>query len=90
MVGHDIGGPVSVPTRPPTGTVRRLTVVELPQIDESLTIPVRDPGRPRLRNLGFLMLGNGLPERIVSGGEDTWIAGFADWLEVVKGALDPR
>ena len=35
------------------------------------------------------MLDNGLPERIVSGREDTWIAGFVDWLEVVKGAVDP-
>ena len=35
------------------------------------------------------MLGNGLPERMVSGREDTWIAGFVDWLEVVKGAVDP-
>jgi hypothetical protein len=35
------------------------------------------------------MLDNGLPERIVSGREDTWIAGFVDWLEVVKGGVDP-
>ena len=26
---------------------------------------------------------------MVSGREDTWIAGFVDWLEVVKGAVDP-
>jgi hypothetical protein len=35
------------------------------------------------------MLDNGLPEHIVSGREDTWIAGFVDWLGVVKGAVDP-
>jgi pimeloyl-ACP methyl ester carboxylesterase len=46
-------------------------------------------GTPGFWNFGFFMLDNGPPERIVSGREDTWIAGFVDWLEVVKGAVDP-
>ena len=61
-----------------------------PQIDESLCqFPSVTPAGPGFWNFGFFMLDNGLPERIVGGQEDTWIAGFVDWLEVVKGAVDP-
>lgn len=71
-------------------SIRRLTVIEAPQIDEGLyQFPSVTPAGPGFWNFGFFMLDNGLPERIVSGREDTWIAGFVDWLEVVKGAVDP-
>jgi hypothetical protein len=61
-----------------------------PRIDESVyQSPALTPAGPGLWNFGFFALGNGLPERMVSGREDTWIAGFVDWLEVVKGGVDP-
>jgi pimeloyl-ACP methyl ester carboxylesterase len=90
LVGHDIGGIVSYAyTAAHRASVRRLTVIEAPQIDESLyQFPSATPAGPGLWNFGFFMLDNGLPERIVSGREETWIAGFVDWLEVVKGAVD--
>ena len=71
-------------------SIRRLAIVESPQIDESLyQFPSVTPAGPGFWNFGFFMLDNGLPERIVSGREDTWIAGFVDSLEVVKGAVNP-
>jgi pimeloyl-ACP methyl ester carboxylesterase len=91
LVGHDIGGTVSYAyAAAHRDSVRRLTVIESPQIDESLyQFPSVTPAGPGFWNFGFFMLDNGLPERIVSRREDTWIAGFVDWLEVVKGAVDP-
>jgi pimeloyl-ACP methyl ester carboxylesterase len=91
LVGHDIGGTVSYAyAAAHRDSIRRLTVIEAPQIDESLyQFPSVTPAGPGFWNFGFFMLDNGLPERIVSGREDTWIAGFVDWLEVVKGAVDP-
>ena len=91
LVGHDIGGTVSYAyAAAHRDSIRRLTVIEAPQIDESLyQFPSVTPAGPGFWNFGFFMLGNGLPERMVSGREDTWIAGFVDWLEVVKGAVDP-
>ena len=91
MVGHDIGGTVSYAyAAAHRDSIRRLAIIESPQIDESLyQFPSVTPAGPGFWNFGFFMLGNGLPERMVSGREDTWIAGFVDWLEVVKGAVDP-
>ena len=91
LVGHDIGGIVSYAyTAAHRDSVRSLTVIEAPQIDESLyQFPSTTQAGPGLWNFGFFMLDNGLPERIVSGREETWIAGFVDWLEVVKDAVDP-
>jgi pimeloyl-ACP methyl ester carboxylesterase len=91
VVGHDIGGTVAYAyAAAHRDSVRRLAVIEAPQIDESLyQFPSVTPAGPGFWNFGFFMLGNGLPERMVSGREDTWIAGFVDWLEVVKGAVDP-
>ena len=91
LVGHDIGGTVSYAyAAAHRDSIRRLTIIEAPQIDESLyQFPSVTPAGPGFWNFGFFMLDNGLPERIVSGREDTWIAGFVDWLEVVKGAVDP-
>ena len=91
LVGHDIGGTVSYAyAAAHRDSIRRLTVIEAPQIDESLyQFPSVTPAGPGFWNFGFFMLDNGLPERIVGGREDPWIAGFVDWLEVVKGAVDP-
>ena len=91
LVGHDIGGTVTYAyAAAHRDSIRRLTIIESPQIDESLyQFPSVTPAGPGFWNFGFFMLDNGLPERIVSGREDTWIAGFVDWLEVVKGAVDP-
>ena len=91
LVGHDIGGTVAYAyAAAHRDSIRRLTIIESPQIDESLyQFPSVTPAGPGFWNFGFFMLDNGLPERIVSGREDTWIAGFVDWLAVVKGAVDP-
>jgi pimeloyl-ACP methyl ester carboxylesterase len=90
VVGHDIGGIVAYAyAAAHPDSVRRLTVIEGPQADESIyQFPSVTPAGPGLWNFGFFMLDNGLPERMVSGREDTWVAGFVDWLEVVKGAVD--
>jgi pimeloyl-ACP methyl ester carboxylesterase len=90
LVGHDIGGTVAYAyAAAHRNSIRRLAIIESPQIDESLyQFPSATPAGPGFWNFGFFMLDNGLPESIVSGREDTWIAGFVDWLEVVKGAVD--
>ena len=91
MVGHDVGTMVAwAYAAAYPDSVRRLTVIEGPRVDESVYQgPSLTPNGPGLWNFGFFALDNGLPERIVSGREDTWIAGFVDWLEVVKGGVDP-
>jgi pimeloyl-ACP methyl ester carboxylesterase len=91
VVGHDIGAIASYSYAAAyPDSVRRLAVIEGPRVDESVYQgPSLTPDGPGLWNFGFFMLDNGLPERIVSGREDTWIAGFVDWLEVVKGGVDP-
>ena len=91
VVGHDVGTMVSwayAAAHP--DSVRRLAVIEGPRVDESVyQVPALTPAGPGLWNFGFFALDNGLPERIVSGREDTWVAGFVDWLEVVKGGVEP-
>jgi pimeloyl-ACP methyl ester carboxylesterase len=91
VVGHDVGTMVSYAyAAAHPDSVRRLAVIEGPRVDESVyQVPALTPAGPGLWNFGFFVLDNGLPERIVSGREDTWIAGFVDWLEVVKGGVDP-
>ena len=91
VVGHDVGTMVSYAyAAAHPDSVRRLAVIEGPRVDESVyQVPALTPAGPGLWNFGFFALDNGLPERIVSGREDTWIAGFVDWLEVVKGGVDP-
>ena len=91
VVGHDIGAILSYSyAAAHPDSVRRLAVIEGPRVDESVYQgPSLTPDGPGLWNFGFFALDNGLPERIVSGREDTWIAGFVDWLEVVKGGVEP-
>ena len=91
LVGHDIGGTVSYALR---GCPQGLGTAPdccrgAPDRREPLPVPSVTPAGPGFWNFGFFMLGNGLPERIVTGREDTWVAGFVDWLEVVPGAVDP-
>ena len=89
LVGHDIGAMVAyayAAARP--GSVRRLALLEAPQIDETLyQFPALTPAGPGMWNFGFFVLGNMLPERIVEGREDIWAEGFIDSLELVKGAV---
>jgi pimeloyl-ACP methyl ester carboxylesterase len=92
LVGHDIGTMVAyayAAARP--GSVRRLALLEAPQIDETLyQFPALTPAGPGMWNFGFFTLSNGLPERIVQGREDIWAQGFIDSLELVKGAVDAQ
>jgi pimeloyl-ACP methyl ester carboxylesterase len=92
VVGHDIGAIVAYAyAAAHPGSVRRLALLEAPQIDESLyQFPSITPAGPGLWNFGFFALGNGLPERIVAGREDIWAGGFIDWLELVKGGVGGR
>jgi pimeloyl-ACP methyl ester carboxylesterase len=69
----------------------RLVLIEAPLADESLyEVPSLTAQGPGLWNFGFFTLQNGLPERMLAGREDTWVDGFIDWLEVVKGGVDEQ
>ena len=89
LVGHDVGTLVAYSyAAAHRGTTRRLTLLEAPQMDEMLyQFPSITPQGPGLWNFGFFMLENDLPERIITGREDIWVAGFVDWLEQVKGGV---
>ena len=89
VVGHDIGTMVAYAyAAAHRTTTRRLVLTEAPQMDEKLyQFPSITPQGPGLWNFGFFVLGNGLPERMVTGREDTWVGGFVDSLEQVKGAV---
>jgi pimeloyl-ACP methyl ester carboxylesterase len=89
LAGHDIGAIVAYAyAAAHPDSVRRLALLEAPQIDETLyQFPALTPAGPGLWNFGFFMLGNGLPEKIVAGREDIWAGGFIDWLELVKGGV---
>jgi len=65
------------------------TAIRRPWADETLyQLPSLTPQGPGLWNFGFFTLQNGLPERMLAGREDTWVDGFVDWLEVVKGGVE--
>ena len=69
----------------------RLVLIEAPLADESLyEFPSLTAPGPGLWNFGFFTLQNGLPERMLAGREDTWVDGFVDWLEAVKGGVDDQ
>jgi pimeloyl-ACP methyl ester carboxylesterase len=78
LVGHDIGGTVSYAyAAAHRDSIRRLTVIEAPQVDESLyQFPSTTPAGPGFWNFGFFMLDNGLPERMVSGARGHVDRGF--------------
>ena len=68
--------------------VIRLVLMDSPLFDDGLyKLPAITEGGPGLWNIGFCNLDNGLPEQMVTGREDTWVNGFIDWLEQVKGAV---
>jgi pimeloyl-ACP methyl ester carboxylesterase len=89
LVGHDIGMMVAYAyAAAHRDTTSRLVVIEAPLADESLyQFPSLTAQGPGVWNFGFFALQNGLPERMLAGREDTWVDGFIDWLEVVKGAV---
>jgi pimeloyl-ACP methyl ester carboxylesterase len=89
IVGHDIGTLVAYAyAAAHRDSTRRLVLTEAPLPDEGLyQFPSLTPQGPGLWNFGFFALGNGLPERMVAGREDTWVEGFVDWMELVKGGV---
>jgi pimeloyl-ACP methyl ester carboxylesterase len=90
LVGHDIGTMVAYAyAAGHRGSTSRLVLIEAPLADESLyQFPSLTAQGPGLWNFGFFNLQNGLPERMLAGREDTWVGGFVDWLEVVKGGVE--
>jgi pimeloyl-ACP methyl ester carboxylesterase len=92
LVGHDIGTMVAYAyAAAHRDSTSRLVLIEAPLADETLyQLPSLTPQGPGLWNFGFFTLQNGLPERMLAGREDTWVDGFVDWLEVVKGGVDEQ
>jgi pimeloyl-ACP methyl ester carboxylesterase len=92
VVGHDIGTLVAYAyAAAHRDSTRRLVLSEAPLIDENVyQIPSITPQGPGLWNFGFFALANGLPERMVLGRETTWVEGFVDWMESVKGGVGPQ
>jgi len=92
VVGHDIGTMVAYAyAAAHRDSTSRLVLIEAPLADETLyQLPSLTPQGPGLWNFGFFTLQNGLPERMLAGREDTWVDGFVDWLEVVKGGVDEQ
>jgi pimeloyl-ACP methyl ester carboxylesterase len=92
LVGHDIGTMVAYAyAAAHRDSTSRLVLIEAPLADESLyQFPSLTAQGPGLWNFGFFNLQNGLPERMLAGREDTWVGGFVDWLEVVKGGVDEQ
>ena len=92
VVGHDIGTMVAYAyAAAHRDSTSRLVLIDAPLADESLyEFPSLTAQGPGLWNFGFFTLQNGLPERMLAGREDTWVEGFVDWLEVVKGGVDEQ
>jgi pimeloyl-ACP methyl ester carboxylesterase len=92
LVGHDIGTMVAYAyAAAHRDSTSRLVLIEAPLAGETLyQLPSLTPQGPGLWNFGFFTLQNGLPERMLAGREDTWVDGFIDWLEVVKGGVDEQ
>ncbi|MFF0292821.1 alpha/beta fold hydrolase [Kitasatospora sp. NPDC004614] len=89
VVGHDIGTMVaySYAAQYPS-TVRKLVLSEAPIPDDGIyQFPALTKNGPGVWNFGFFNVTNGLPEDMIRGRETTWIAGFIDGLEGVKGAV---
>jgi pimeloyl-ACP methyl ester carboxylesterase len=89
VVEHDIGTLVAFAyAGAHPDTTRRLVLMEAPLLDDGLyRLPAITANGQGLWNIGFFALDNGLPEQMVAGREATWIKGFIDWLEQVKGAV---
>jgi pimeloyl-ACP methyl ester carboxylesterase len=92
VVGHDIGTMVAYAyAAAHRDSISRLVLIDAPLADETLyQLPSITPQGPGFWNFGFFTLQNGLPERMLAGREDTWVDGFVDWLEVVKGGVDEQ
>ncbi|GAB6903343.1 alpha/beta fold hydrolase [Kineosporia succinea] len=89
LVGHDIGTMVSYAYAATyRGSVRRLALTEAPIPDRTVySYPSLTQDGPGFWNFGFFSLRNGLPENTIDGHEETWVAGFMDWLTVNKTAV---
>jgi pimeloyl-ACP methyl ester carboxylesterase len=89
VVGHDIGMLVAhAYASAHRDSTRHLVVIDAPLPDQSIyQFPSIMPTGPGLWNFGFFTLQNGLPEQMLAGREETWVRGFVDWMEVVKGAV---
>jgi pimeloyl-ACP methyl ester carboxylesterase len=92
VVAHDIGTMVGYAyAAAHRDSTSRLVLIDSPLPDESLyEFPSLTAQGPGFWNFGFFTLQNGLPERMVAGREDAWVAGFVDWLEMVKGGVDEQ
>jgi pimeloyl-ACP methyl ester carboxylesterase len=89
LVGHDIGTLVAYTyASAHRDTTRHLVVIDAPLPDKSIyQFPSIMPSGPGLWNFGFFTLENGLPEQMLAGREETWVRGFVDWMEVIKGGV---
>jgi pimeloyl-ACP methyl ester carboxylesterase len=89
LVGHDVGTMVAFAyAAAHRDSASRLVLIEAPLADEALyAFPALTPQGPGFWNFGFFTLQNGLPERMLAGREDIWVAGFVDWMERVKGGV---
>jgi len=91
LVGHDIGTMVAYAyAAAHPSEVTRLVLSESPLPDEGLyQFPSLTSKGPGFWNFGFFSNINGLPEDIITGQEDIWVARFIDTLEVHKDAIGP-
>ncbi|MBT0768619.1 alpha/beta hydrolase [Kineosporia sp. J2-2] len=89
LVGHDIGTMVAYAYAATYRTsVKHLALTEAPIPDDTVyTYPSLTEDGPGFWNFGFFSLENGLPENTIDGHEETWVAGFMDWLTVNKEAV---
>ncbi len=92
LVGFDIGTTVAYAyAAAHPSEVVRLVLSESPLPDEGLyEFPSLTSKGPGFWNFGFFSNTNGLPEDIITGHEDVWVARFIDALEVHKDAIGPE
>ena len=90
VVGHDIGTMVAYAyAAAHRDSTRRLVLIESPLADESLyqfpSLTAQGPGSVELR------FPSTRPARAAGRGtRGSWVDGFVDWLEVVKGGVDEQ
>jgi pimeloyl-ACP methyl ester carboxylesterase len=91
LIGHDIGTMVAYAyAAAHPSEVTRLVLSESPLPDEGLyQFPSLTSAGPGFWNFGFFSNINGLPEDIIAGHEEIWVARFIDTLAVHKDAIGP-
>jgi len=92
LVGHDIGTMVAYAyAAAHPRDVTKLVLSEAPIPDKTLyTFPSLTAKGPGFWNFGYFSLSNGLPESMVNGREEQWVARFVDSLEVRKNGVSDR